>query len=405
MTRNCLSKPDDASIQVRQLNRQPRWDAPLTHAIAARPLTVSGTIPILVGSVDCDNSKINLVTGATGLLGSHIVEQLRRRGRAVRALVRPGSDTSWLETQDVELVEGDITNATSLERACEDVNIVYHAAARVGDWGPWDDFVRVSIDGTRNLLEASIRAGVARFLHISSISAYGHVDGEGLVFDESAPLGRQLARWSYYSRAKVDAENLVWEAHRNKRIDVTVVRPSWLYGPRDRATLERIISAIRRGKTKLLGDGSNRLSVVHAGNVAEGAILAAESSAAVGEAYNCSNDGVITQAEYFNAIAKAIGEPPVTKRIPYRVAKSAAFLFEVFGHLFHTKKPPLVTRYSVWLIGRRCFFAAEKARKQLGWKSTIGYDSGIPEAVQWYLQAHEGASKPAGIPATRAQLP
>ncbi len=347
---------------------------------------------------------INLVTGGTGLLGSHIVEQLRRRGRRVRALVRRGSDTSWLKTQDVELVEGDITDAASLTRACAGVRNVYHAAARVGDWGPWEDFVRVSIDGTRNLLEAAIAAGVERFLHISSISAYGHIDGAGLVLDETAPLGRQLARWSYYSRAKVAAEELVWAAHRDKRIDVTVIRPSWLYGPRDRATLERLIAAIRGRKSKLLGDGTNRLSVVHAANVAEASILAAESDCAKGEAYNCSNDGEITQQEYFNAIAKAIGEPPITRKVPYRVAKTAAFLFEVFGHLFRTKKPPLVTRYSVWLMGRRCFFDAGKARRQLGWNSTISYEAGIPAAIEWYLREHEGGGKPAGISVAQARL-
>ncbi|MEE9296719.1 MAG: NAD-dependent epimerase/dehydratase family protein [Phycisphaerae bacterium] len=351
-----------------------------------------------------ESRDIALVTGGTGLLGSHIVEQLCKRGRRVRALVRLESDTTWLRTQDVELVVGDVTDPDSLKRACAGVKIVYHAAARVGDWGKWDDFVRVSIDGTGNLLEAAIDAGVGRFLHISSISAYGHVDGEGLVIDESAPLGRQLARWSYYSRAKVDAEKLVWAAHRDGRLDVTVIRPSWLYGPRDRVTLGRIIKAIRRRKTKLIGDGTNRLSVVHAANVAQAAILAAEFDAARGEAYNCSNDGEITQAEYFNAIAAAIGEPPVTRKVPYGVAKSAAFLFEVVGHLFRMKKPPLVTRYSVWLIGRRSFFETQKARRQLGWQPTISYETGIPAAVRWYLHEHEGTSTPAGIATAQAQL-
>ncbi len=345
-----------------------------------------------------------MVTGATGLLGSHIVEQLCKRGRKVRAVVRPGSNTSWLTTQDVELVKGDLTDPQSLSRACRDVRVVYHSAARVGDWGPWDEFVRVSVYGTRNILAAAVDARAERFLHISSISAYGHVDGEGLVLDESAPLGQRLNRWSYYSRAKVDAERLVWDAHHKGRIDVTVIRPSWLYGPRDRATFERIIDAIRRRKTKLVGDGTNRLSVVHAANVAEGAILAAESDAAKGQAYNCSNDGVITQAEYFNAIAKAIGEPPITRRVPYRVAKSAAFVFEVFGHLFRMKKPPLVTRYAVWLIGRRSFFETRKAKEELGWQSTISYEVGIPAAVEWYLREHQRNHQPAGISGAPGRL-
>ncbi len=339
--------------------------------------------------MDKPHGDIDLVTGGTGLLGSHIVEQLRRGQGRVRALVRQGSDTSWLRAQNVELVEGDVTDASSLVSACRGIRNVYHAAARVGDWGPWREFVAISIDGTRHLVNAATRAGVARFLHISSISSYGHVDGAGKVLDETSPLGQNLARWSYYSRAKVAAEEIVWDAHRAGGIQVTVIRPSWLYGPRDRATLRRMIGAIRAGKTKLIGDGTNRLNLVHAGNVAEAAILAAESEKAIGEAYNCSHDGVITQAEYVNAVAAAIGEGPMRRSVPYGVVKSAAFAFEVFGHLFGRKKPPLVTRYSAWLMGRRCFFECEKIKRDLGWSSSITYDEGIPAAVEWYLRAHE----------------
>ncbi|MFW6145934.1 MAG: NAD-dependent epimerase/dehydratase family protein [Planctomycetota bacterium] len=326
---------------------------------------------------------MNLITGATGLLGSHLCEQLVGRDQPVRALARPGSDTSFLESLGVEIAYGDITDPDSLPAALKDVRVVYHAAARVGDWGPWDEFVAVSIDGTANMLKAAVAAGVDRFLHISSISVYGHVDGAGRVLDETAPLGRGLHRWSYYSRAKVAAERLVWDAHRRGELPVTVCRPSWLYGPRDRASMPRLIRAIRAGQAKLLGDGSNRLNLTYAGNEAEGCILAATDLGAVGEAYNLSNDGVITQREYFEKIAAACAVAPPTRRVPYTVAYHAAFLMECFGHLVGRTTPPLVTRYAVWLMGRRCFFSAEKARTQLGWQPTVGYDEGIARSVAW----------------------
>ena len=268
----------------------------------------------------------------------------------------------------------------------EGVRTVYHAAAKVGDGGPWSEFVALSIDGTRHMIEAAGRAGVERFVHISSISAYGHPDGEGLVLDETAPLGQRLHRWSYYSRAKVEAERIVSAAHRRGDVPVTIVRPSWLYGERDRASMPRLIRAIRAGKTKLIGDGRNRLNLTYAGNEADGCILAANSPQAAGEAYNLCNDGVITQAEYFNRIAEQIGAPPVTRRVPYRVARSAAFLMELFGHLLRRRTPPLVTRYSVWLIGRRCFFSTRKIETQLGWRPAVGYDEGIARAVAWALE-------------------
>ncbi len=336
-----------------------------------------------------------LVTGATGLLGSHIAEQLRKRGAAVVALTRPGSDTAFLDEIGVKCVEGDLSEPASLAAAARGVDTIYHAAARVGDWGPWEEFVRFSIDGTRNVLDAARSAGVRRLVHVSSISAYGHVN-DPVVLDESAPLGRCLSRWSYYSRAKVEAEKLVWAAHQTGDVNVTVIRPSWLYGPRDRATLARLITAIRRRKIKLLGGGENRLNVVHAANVAEACVLAACSDRAAGEAYNVCHDGVLTQRRYFNAIAAAIGEPEVTRRVPYGVAYRAAFLMECMGHLLKSTKPPLVTRYSVWLMGRRCFFECNKIKQQLGWSSTIGYEQGIPAAVKDCLsrmKASRAASK------------
>jgi nucleoside-diphosphate-sugar epimerase len=326
---------------------------------------------------------MNLVTGATGLLGSHIVEQLRLRDKPVRALVRKGSDTSFLEEHDVELVEGSLSDKASLAKACEGVDTVYHSAARVGDWGPWHEFVEITIEGTRNLAEAAANAGVGRFLHISSISSYGHPDGEGLVLDETAPLGVDLHKWSYYSRAKVEAEKILWAMHEEGKIRLTVIRPSWLYGPRDRATIFRLARMLRQGKTKILGDGKNRLNVVYAGNAAEGAILAAEKPEAAGEAYNCCNDGVMYQEQWMNLLAAELGAPPVKKHVPYRVAYNVAFLLELIGHTFNLKKPPMVTRYAVWLMGRRCFFSAEKARRELGWQSTVPYEEGVRKTVAW----------------------
>lgn len=325
--------------------------------------------------------KLALVTGATGMLGSHIAEQLRLRDFPVRAIVRASSDTTFLKSIGVETVRGSLEDPASLKSACQGVDVVYHAAARVGDWGPWHEFVRDTIEGTQHLLDAAADAKLRRFLHISSISAYGHVNGEGRVFDESAPLGRELYKWAYYSRAKVEAEHRVWAMHKSGQLPVTVIRPSWLYGLRDRATLSRLLDSIRRKKLRIIGDGKNRLNVVNSANVAEAAVLAANHPAAVGEAYNCCHDGVMTQRQYFDMLAAAIGEPPVARSISYRVVYNAAFAMECAGHLFKSKKPPLITRYALWLMGRRCFFECEKIKQQIGWKSTIGYREGIAAAV------------------------
>lgn len=195
--------------------------------------------------------RMNLVTGATGLLGSHIVEKLVQAGQPVRALVRPTSDTRYLDQWRVEKAAGDITDGDSLSAAMKGVDVVYHAAAQVGDWGPWERFVAISINGTGNMLDAARDAGVKRFIYVSSISAYGHPNGKGLVLDETAPLGVNLHKWSYYSRAKTEAEKLVWQYHTRGDVPVTVIKPSWLYGRRDRASMPRLIRAISMARESL----------------------------------------------------------------------------------------------------------------------------------------------------------
>lgn len=333
---------------------------------------------------------MNLVTGATGLLGSHIVEQLIQRGRPVRALVRKNSDTSWLKAQGVELAYGDVTDKESLRQAMQGIACVYHAAARVGDWGPWHEFVSISIDGTRNVLDVVRDLKIPRLIHISSISVFGHPDGDGRVIDETAPIGVNVFKWSYYTRTKVEAEKMVMEYYRKYAIPVTAVRPSWMYGPRDRASLPRMARMIRTGKIKLVGPGDNKLNVTYAGNVAECCILAADNPKSIGQVYSACSDGDITQKQFVDLLAKELGCPPVTKSVPFKLAYNVAFILEVFGHLFKTKKPPMITRYAIWLYGRRTFFTPEKARRELGWKSTVGYEEGVKRSVAW-LRQHESA--------------
>ena len=242
---------------------------------------------------------------------------------------------------------------------------------------------RITIDGTRNVVEAAVAAKVRRLVHISSISTYGyHTDP--ITVDETFPLGYKLYKWAYYSKSKIAAEQLAWDAHRAGRIELTVIRPAWIYGERDRTTIARLYAMVRAGKAKILGRGDNRLNVVYAGNIAEAALEAAGRADCNGEAFNCSNDGVITQQEYFDLLARSIGAPPITRHVPYRIAYTAGFVLEIIGHLFRTKKPPFVTRYAVWLMGRRSYFSADKARRVLGWKPTITYEVGVPNTVRWY---------------------
>ncbi len=342
--------------------------------------------------------KLNVVTGATGLLGSHIAEQLVARGEQVRALVRPSSNVEFLQQLGVELAAGDLRDAGSIRRCVAGADIVYHCAAKVGDWGPWRLYQAEVIDNTRNLLEACRSAGVGRVLHVSSITVYGHPHVRADLFTEDEPLGQDLWLWDHYCRAKIQAEELA----RGYGPDVTMVRPGWMYGPRDRNTLPRVLTAIRAGRVSLIGSGDNLLNIIHAADVAEGVILAANHSAARGQAYNLSSEGELTQRQLLDTLSDLLGVPRITRRIPYRLAFWVGFASEVVGHLIRIRRPPYITRYAVSLIGRPTRFSTAKARTQLGWKPRIAIQEGLRQTLDWYRARDHGELARRASPAAKS---
>ncbi len=337
-----------------------------------------------------------LVTGATGLLGSHIAEKLVDRGYRVRALVRPRSRTGFLEGLGVEIQRGDLTDPTACERALSDVSLVFHCAAKVGDWGSWREFQVACIDATRTLAEASSRAEVERFVHISSTSAYGHPPDQPDPIDETAPLGQNVWILDHYTRSKVESERLLWDLADSGRLRLTVIRPSWLFGERDRTTMPRLIQEFRWNRVSLVGKGDNPMSAVYAGVVADAAMLAAEDPNSAGEAYNVTSHCRITQREFLDMLADAIGAPRVAWHYPFWYAYYGGFSLEVRERLLLSKKPPRVTRYGAWLLGRYLEYSTEKARRKLGWTPALSYQESIGRTVRWFM-----ADEPARVPHDR----
>jgi nucleoside-diphosphate-sugar epimerase len=334
-------------------------------------------------------AKLNVITGATGLLGSHVAEALVARRERVRALVRPGSDASFLRPLGVALATGDLGDPASLRKAVEGADVVYHCAARVGDWGPWPAFQEGVIDATANLLDACRAAGVGRLLHISSIIVYGHPRERPGRFTEDEPLGQNLWLWGdYYCRAKVAAEELC----RHYPGPLTIVRPSWIYGPRDRTSLPRVFKALEAGRAALVGRGDNRLNIVYAADVADGVIRAANSPAAVGRAYNLSSEGELTQREFLDLLTDALGRPRVRFRFPYRMAFAGGFTAELVGRAIRLRRPPHFTRYVVALIGRSTRFSIERARTELGWQPRVPAAEGLRRTLEWYRSSQRPAA-------------
>jgi nucleoside-diphosphate-sugar epimerase len=336
------------------------------------------------------SAKYHLITGATGLLGSNIAAELIERGEHVAALVRSDSQIGYVKSLGVETLIGDLRNPASLRRAFAGADIVYHCAAKVGDWGPWSEFEALTIDGTRNVIQACEDAGVKRLLHVSAISVYGIIKDSSRPVVETDPLGQRLPRRDYYARAKITAEKETQQFPRH-----TIIRPPWLCGSRDRATIGRVVKALRAGRVRLIGRGDNPLSVLHAADVARGAILAANDPESEGEIYNLSSDHGITQKQLLDVITEHLSLPPITRHVPYFLADRIAFLGEALARLLHRRTPPALTRRAVFLIGRCASFSSAKARSRLGWTPQVDIGEGIREALEWYLECEAVAPQKA----------
>jgi nucleoside-diphosphate-sugar epimerase len=324
------------------------------------------------------SDSLNVVTGANGQLGSHLVEQLRLAGQRVRAVVRPGSDAAFVRGLGAEVVEADLMRPSS--SAFSGADVVYHAAAKVSDWGPWETFRDEAIAVTTNVVDACRAAGVGRLLHVSSISVYGHPKlAPGQRIDEATPLGQNLWMWDWYPRAKLLAEEIAWKFPK-----VTVVRPSWIYGPRDRVTIPRVVSALLEKRVPFIGRGDNLLNIIYAGDVARGCILAARNPAAVGQAYNLCSEGEVTQRDLIDTLTDTLGVARVSRHVPYAAAIRFAWFREALARALRSPKPPAITRRAIYLIGRPTLYAIGKARTELGWSPEVKIADGIAKALRWY---------------------
>jgi nucleoside-diphosphate-sugar epimerase len=293
--------------------------------------------------------------------------------------VRPTSDASFLETLDVELVRGDLTDPAAVRQAVEGAATVYHCAAKVGDWGPWSSFERETIDATRNVVSACDQFGVSRLLHVSSVAVYGNPSVENRLLNEDEPLGQNLWRWDHYPRSKIAAEALV----RTLKQRATIVRPSWIYGPRDRSVIPRILKAVRTGRISLVGRGDNLLNMVYASDVAEACILAATHPRAAGRTYNVTSRGEITQRQLLDALCEGCGLPRVERQVPLRLALRIGFVSELIGRLIRLKRAPYITRRGVSLISRPTHFSSQRARDELGWEPRIPIGEGLRRTLEW----------------------
>lgn len=327
-----------------------------------------------------------LVTGATGLIGSHLAEHLVAEGHAVRALVRPRSDARLLRRLGVEIVPGDLGDAASLARAVGGVDVVHHNAARVSDWGPFREFAAPALGGTAALLRAATRAGVARFVHMSSASVHGLRRVRGRRVDETTPLPRP-PRSDPYARAKILSERLVL-GHQGGP-EVSVLRPTFVYGPRDRAVLPRVVRLLREGRMIVAGRGDNPLHLIHAADVARATAAAGSPGASAG-VYLLDGGRTITQRGFLRTVAEGIGVPPPARSLPLEALWALAIAEETLARVRRPVRGPGRTRYLVAFCGGEARFDVSRAERELGFKPRVGIREGLATALAWWRDAEAG---------------
>jgi 2-alkyl-3-oxoalkanoate reductase len=325
-----------------------------------------------------------LVTGAAGFLGGHVTELLLERGDRPRVMIRPGERVVAPAAADVDIHSADIADRSALETALDGVDLVLHCAARTGPWGHEAEYERTNVRGLETLVRTAVAAGVRRLVHVSSATVHG-VDVHGAA-DEQAPFREEP---NPYTRSKVAGERLLERMIRNEQAPVSIVRPGWIYGPRDTASFGRLARLIDDGKMVMAGPGRNHLPLIYVRDVARGILLAGDADQAAGRCYLLVNDEPVTQRDFLGAIAAELGAPLPKRRIPYRLGLMVGALAEAAGRLLHRQEPPPVTRFGIQLLGGENRFHIARARQEIGFSPLVDVADGVRRSVEWYREASE----------------
>jgi nucleoside-diphosphate-sugar epimerase len=318
--------------------------------------------------------KAALVTGASGFLGSSLVAALCGRGVKVRALVRSTSDLRRLSGLGAEIVHGDVCDLASLREAARGQQVVFHAAAKVPDWGPRREFFRVNLEGTRNVVAACQDASVERLVHVSSITVLG-LPREGGAVDEESPY--HPSPHDAYTASKIEAEKIVREANGQRGLSTVAIRPGAIWGPGDPTLAPRIAALLRRRRAVYIGRASNKLALSHIGNLTLGLRLAAEVPAAAGQVYHLTDGETVTAREVVDGLAALLGTARPRWSVPFFVIYLAAAAMEGVAHLLRRRSPPPFTRYGVRLMASDCRYDIRKAERELGFSPTVSFRQGL----------------------------
>ena len=326
-----------------------------------------------------------LVTGGGGFVGGYIVERLLARGYAVRSIGR--SPQPELVAKGVEVVCGDLTDATAVSAACEGVGAVFHVAARAGVWGSWESFYGPNVICTRNVLSACRKWQVKRLVYTSTPSVV--FNGDSIRGgDESLPYGKNWL--CHYAETKALAEQEALAAN-SEKLQVVALRPHLIFGPGDPHLLPRVIESVKAGRLRIVGDGSAKVDVSYVGNVADAhldAFDALERGKGAGQAYFISQGEPVDLWPWLNSILEGLGQPPLTQKIPRPLAYGIGALCEGVWKVLRRRTDPPITRFVAVELAKDHYFDISKAQHELGYRPRVPMNEALKLTIQDLIRRH-----------------
>jgi nucleoside-diphosphate-sugar epimerase len=323
-----------------------------------------------------------LVTGGGGFLGGAIVAQLLEAGHRVTVAAR--GEYPQLAARGVHLVRVDVADAPGTRAAVEGHDVVFHAAARAGVWGPRDEYERTNVLGTRNVIAACREAGVARLVYTSSPSVvFDGCDHEGAANDLPYPSRYE----SIYPETKAVAERLVLAAN-GPELATVALRPHLIYGPGDPHLLPRLVTRARARRLRVVGDGTNRVGLTYVGNAAVAHLQAARrltpDAACAGRAYFVHDPEPVVLWPWIECLLARLGLPRPVGRVSLGVARAAGAVAETTWSLLGLPGEPPITRFVAAQLASSHWYDLEPAERDIGYAPLVNGEEGFERTLAWW---------------------
>jgi nucleoside-diphosphate-sugar epimerase len=314
------------------------------------------------------------VTGGSGFIGGALIARLRAEGWEVRALARSQAAEQKVREHGAVPLPGDLENEEMMREAATGCDVAFHAAAKVEDWGDPEEFERLNVRGTENVIAACRAAGVRRLVHVGTEAAL--MAGKPLVdVNEDAPLRPDSP--ALYPSTKAKAEQRVRAAN-GDGLETVVIRPRFVWGRGDTTLLPALVELVRSGRFRWIGGGRHLTATTHVDNTVEGLWLGA-TKAAPGSVYFVTDGEPVVFREFVSKLLQTQGVSPPDGSIPAGVAGAAAVVSERLWRLLRRPGHPPVTRFQVWVSSQDCTIDIGRAERELGYRPIKSRDEGLAE--------------------------